>query len=50
MDSRAIFQLSMEDGREGVTAFGEKRTPEYAKVPPTDMPAFFDWTSEPKFE
>lgn len=50
MDSRAIFQLSMEDGREGVTAFGEKRTPEYTKIPPTDMPAFFDWTSEPKFE
>ncbi|SDW46686.1 Enoyl-CoA hydratase [Albimonas donghaensis] len=50
MDSRAIFQLSMEDGREGVTAFGEKRTPEYTKVPPADMPAFFDWTSEPRFE
>lgn len=50
MDSRAIFQLSMDDGKEGVTSFGEKRTPVYSKVPPADMPAFFDWTSEPKFE
>lgn len=50
LDSRAIFQMSMEDGKEGVTSFGEKRAPVYSKVPPTDMPAFFDWTSEPAFK
>ena len=49
MDSRAMFELSMGDGREGVTSFVEKRAPEFEKAKPGDLPGFFDWESEPEF-
>jgi enoyl-CoA hydratase/carnithine racemase len=47
LDSRVMFALSMADGHEGVTAFSEKRAPVFAKAPPEDMPAVFDWSAEP---
>ncbi len=47
LDSRAIYELSMEDGKEGVTSFIEKRPAGFSKTPPEGMPGSFDWDSEP---
>ncbi|MGM0584886.1 MAG: enoyl-CoA hydratase-related protein [Pseudomonadota bacterium] len=50
IDSRAMFELSMADGREGVLSFVEKREPVFARTPDRDMPGTFDWDSEPPYE
>ncbi|SFJ08539.1 crotonase/enoyl-CoA hydratase family protein [Albimonas pacifica] len=47
LDSRAIYEMSMADGKEGVTSFIEKRPAAFSKAPPEGMPASFDWDSEP---
>lgn len=43
IDSLAIFYLSQLSGKEGVSAFLEKRSPEYTDKASTDMPPFYPW-------
>ena len=38
------------DAREGVSAFLDKRAPVYPNKVSSDMPEFFPWWDEPKFE
>jgi len=51
VDSRAIQSRGQsEDVREGVMSFLEKRAPSYPNRVSTDMPAFYPWWEEPRFE
>jgi hypothetical protein len=51
LDSRAITALGQSaDAHEGVGAFLEKRKAEFRQRPSADMPAFYPWWSERKFE
>ena len=51
VDSRAIQARGQSaDAREGVSAFLEKRPPLYPNKVSTDMPGFFPWWDEPRFE
>jgi enoyl-CoA hydratase/carnithine racemase len=43
VDSLAIFYASQSSGKEGVSAFLEKRTPEFVDKASTDMPPFYPW-------
>lgn len=43
IDSLSIFYTSLKDGKEGVSAFLEKRTPEFTQKASTDMPDFYPW-------
>lgn len=43
VDSLAIFYASQTSGKEGVSAFLEKRSPEYSDRASTDMPGFYPW-------
>jgi enoyl-CoA hydratase/carnithine racemase len=50
VDSRAIQSRGQSaDVREGVTAFLEKRVPNYQNKVSADMPAFYPWWDEPEF-
>lgn len=42
VDSLAVFYTSMDDGKEGVRAFLEKRDPVFTAKASTDMPPFYD--------
>jgi enoyl-CoA hydratase/carnithine racemase len=51
VDSRSIMARGASaDAKEGVSSFLEKRTPVYPNKVSTDMPEFFPWWDEPKFE
>lgn len=51
IDSRAIQARGRSaDAREGVSAFLEKRPAVYPDRVSSDMPAFFPWWEEPRFE
>ena len=51
VDSRAIqTRGASADAREGVSAFLDKRAPVYPNKVSSDMPEFFPWWDEPKFE
>jgi enoyl-CoA hydratase/carnithine racemase len=51
IDSRGIFARGMSaDAREGVGSFLEKRPPHFSDKVSTDMPAFFPWWQEPRYE
>ncbi len=51
VDSRAIqTRGASADAREGVSAFLDKRAPVWPARVTTDMPEFFPWWDEPRFE
>ena len=51
VDSRGIATLGkMADAQEGVTSFLEKRPPEFKLKPSEDMPGWFPWWDEPRFQ
>jgi enoyl-CoA hydratase/carnithine racemase len=51
VDSRAIFAMGQSpDGYEGVTSFLEKRPARFTMKPASDLPDFFPWWPERKFE
>jgi enoyl-CoA hydratase/carnithine racemase len=43
IESLAMFYTSQADGKEGVSAFLDKRTAEFTARVPQDMPPFFPW-------
>tara|TARA_R110002072_G_scaffold127330_1_gene264585 strand:- start:10206 stop:11081 length:876 start_codon:yes stop_codon:yes gene_type:complete len=43
VDSLAIFYTSLNDGKEGVQSFLEKRPPTFTGRTSTDMPEFYPW-------
>jgi enoyl-CoA hydratase/carnithine racemase len=47
IESLAVFYTSAKDGKEGVRAFMEKRTAEFASRASTDLPPFWaEWTGQ----
>lgn len=51
IDSRAVYERGRSaDAREGVAAFLEKREAHFPGRVSTDMPPFFPWWSEPRYE
>lgn len=49
-DSEAIFDLGRKpDAREGVTAFLDKREPQWQLRPSADLPATYPWWDEPEY-
>ncbi len=43
LESLGVFYTSMNDGREGVQAFREKRDPRYTATVSKDMPPYYPW-------
>ena len=51
VDSRGIFTLGASaDVAEGIAAFKERRAPRFAMRASSDMPAFYPWWKERRFE
>ena len=51
VDSRLIYELGKaEDAKEGVNSFLEKRSPKFPSKVSRDMPKFFPWWKDRKFE
>ncbi len=51
IDSRAVnARGKAADAREGITAFAEKRSPDFPDRVSKDMPDFFPWWEEPEFQ
>ena len=51
IDSRAIYRLSRSaDAREGIDSFLEKRAPTYPDKVSADMPDFYPWWEQPRYE
>lgn len=50
VDSKGIFWMGQgPDAAEGVLSFLEKRPPDFALKPSTDMPPYYPWWEEPEF-
>lgn len=43
VDSLSMFYTSINDGKEGVSSFLEKRAPEFKQKASSDMPDFYPW-------
>ena len=51
IESQGIYHTGKsDDAREGVESFLEKRPPDFKSKPSTDMPDFFPWWKERRFE
>ncbi|MFA9200835.1 MAG: crotonase/enoyl-CoA hydratase family protein [Cypionkella sp.] len=51
IDSRAIYRLSRSgDAREGIASFLEKRAPAYPDTVSANMPDFYPWWEQPRYE
>lgn len=51
IDSRGLLsRFHSNDGREGLAAFLEKRSPDYTDRVSSDMPDFFPWWCDPTYE
>ena len=51
IESHGIYHTGKsDDAREGVESFLEKRSPDFKSKPSTDMPEFFPWWKERRFE
>lgn len=51
IDSRAIYRRSRSgDAMEGIASFLQKREPNYPDKVSTDLPDFFPWWEEPRYE
>jgi enoyl-CoA hydratase/carnithine racemase len=43
IESLGVFYTSQQDGKEGLAAFRERRTPQFPARPSADMPPFYPW-------
>ena len=51
IDSRGVFSTGQgPDALEGITAFFEKRAPNWQMRPSTDMPEWYPWWDEPSYD
>ena len=51
LDSRGIYSRALSpDPKEGATSFFEKRPPQFASKVSKDMPAYFPWWEDRKYE
>jgi len=51
IDSRGIhYRGKSDDSKEGVTAFLEKRDAQFPNKVSTELPEFYPWWEEPKFQ
>jgi enoyl-CoA hydratase/carnithine racemase len=51
LDSRGVYSRALSpDPKEGAQSFFEKRPPQFVSKVSTDMPAYFPWWEDRKYE